>query len=608
MVLHAFGQEQAMRGFIEELRHRNVFRVGVAYIIAGWLIAQVADLAADAFNAPDWLMQMLIIALLVGLPVSLFLAWAYELTPEGLMKADEVPADAPKDPRSGRALNIAIIAALTVAVLLLGWDKLQQPPTAVAMDRSIAVLPFEDFSPDGDHAWFAEGLTEEILNSLARTPDLLIASRTSSFAFRGTTEDIPTIAAQLDVAHILEGSVRRSGDRLRVTAQLIRATDDKHLWSENFDGSSDDSIEIQERIAFEIASALETAMDPEELAKMMSAGTRSVEAWETYLRGLALVQANSERGGGDAGAVFDVIAMFDKAVELDPGFADAHLMLADVWATQINPTSTQYIRTELSLAERQAHYNKAIAATIKYARSDMSRLEAEMRAAEFDLRIMDQIAAARGMTEVAPERRQGWSWLNYLYMLIGEDDKSREAGLKAWALPDEPGSGRAPIIQSMHRVSLEDTVRMVDEVLANPSPTPNILYQAHRALLAAGLVERAAALADDYVHISEDFEGKSLVQIRQACAEGRIADAESLFEDIDPNSNSMWLFLTTLGRDDEARDILMPLDTPQTVFVLSQFMTYRSFEARDYPVLWKALTTQGINRSLARPMAYQCER
>ena len=347
-----------MRGFIGELRHRNVFRVGVAYIVAGWLIAQVADLAADAFNAPDWFMQMLIIILLVGLPVSLFLAWAYELTPEGLMKANEVPADAPKDPRSGRVLNIMIIATLTIAVLWLGWDKLKQPSTAVATDKSIAVLPFEDFSPEGDHAWFAEGLTEEILNSLARTPDLLIASRTSSFAYRGTTEDVPTIAEQLGVAHILEGSVRRSGDRLRVTAQLIRAADDKHLWSENFDGSTEDSIEIQERIAIEIANALETAMDPDELAKMMSAGTRSVEAWETYLRGLALVQVNLERGGGDADAVLDVIAMFDKAVELDPGFADAHLMLADVWATQINPTSTQYIRTDMPLAERQAHYNK----------------------------------------------------------------------------------------------------------------------------------------------------------------------------------------------------------------------------------------------------------
>jgi len=597
-----------MRGFIEELRHRNVFRVGVAHVVAGWLIVQVADVAADAFNAPDWFMQVLIIMLLVGLPVSLFLSWAYELTPDGLMKAHEVPADALKDPRSGRILNIIIIAMLTVAVLWLGWDKMQRPVTTVVMDKSIAVLPFEDFSPDGDHAWFAEGLTEEILNSLARTPDLLIASRTSSFSYRDTTLDIPTIAAQLNVAHILEGSVRRSDDRLRVTAQLIRVEDDTHLWSENFDSSSEDSIEIQERIAIEIANALETAMDPEELAKMMSAGTRSVEAWETYLRGLAVDQANSDRGGGDAEGVLESIALFDKAVELDPGFGDAHLLLADIWETQINPTSILYINSDVPLAERQARFNTAINAAIKYARSDMSRLEAELRAADFELRIMDQIDAATGMTEIAPERRQGWAWVSYLYKSIGEYDKAREAGLKAWAAPDEVGSARATVIQIMYEVNVEDTIHMVDEALATANPPTNMIYQSHRALLSAGMVERAARVAEDYLHQSDDFEGRKLVQIRQACAEGRVADADKLFEEVDPESNSIWLFLKILGRDDEARDLLMPLDTPETVFILSGYMTYRSFEARDFPLLWKKLTAQGIDRPEARLMPYRCER
>jgi TolB-like protein len=600
-----------MRGFIEELRHRNVFRVGIAYIIAGWLIAQVADLATDAFNAPEWFMQMLIILLLIGLPIALFLAWAYELTPEGVKKAHEVPVDAPKDPRSGRLLNRITLSALIIAVAWLGWDKLQQPrvdpgSATTVVDRSIAVLPFADFSPDGDHAWFAEGLTEEILNSLARAPDLQIASRTSSFAFRGTTEDIPTIAAQLGVAHILEGSVRRAGNRLRITAQLIRAADDTHLWSKNFDGSSEDSISMQEEIAFEIANALETAMNPDELAKMMSAGTRSVEAWETYLRGLALEQQNN--ASWSASDVLELIDLFDKAVELDPGFADAHLMLADMWETQINPTSVQYIRTGLSLAERQAHYDEAIRAAIKYARSDMTRVEAQMRAADFELRITDQISAAIKMTELAPNRRLGWLWLNYLYMIVGENDKSRDAGLRAWSLPDEPGPGRTVIMQTMYRVSIDDAVRMVDELLENPNPQPNTVYQAHRVLLAAGLTERASGLAQDFLRRSQDSEGRQLVQVRQACAENRTADAEEIFKAVHPDSNTRWLFLKTLGRDDEARDALMPLDAPETVFILSEYLTYRSFEPRDFPLLWKTLTAQGINRPPARPMAYRCKR
>lgn len=600
-----------MRGFIEELRHRNVFRVGVAYIIAGWLIAQVADLATDAFNAPDWFMQMLIILLLIGLPLALFLAWAYELTPDGVVKADEVPVDAPKDPRSGRALNVVIIATLAIAVIWLGWDKLQQPTTtpdsvSSVVEKSIAVLPFADFSPDSDHAWFAEGLTEEILNSLARTPDLQIASRTSSFAYRGTTEDIPAIAAQLGVAHILEGSVRRAGNRLRVTAQLIRAADDTHLWSKNFDGGSEDSISIQEEIAFDIANALQTAMDPEELEKMVSAGTRSVEAWETYLRGLALEQQNAEEWR--VASTFEAIALFDKAVELDPGFADAHLMLADLWETQINPTSTQYTVSGLPLTERQALYDKAIRAAIKHARSDMTRVEAEMRAADFELRITDQIRFAKEMTELAPDRRQGWSWLSFLYLVVGEHEKSRDAGIRAWDLPDEPGSSRVSIMQSMHRTSIDDAVRMADSLLEQPNPSPGTVYQSHRVLLAAGLTERAAGLATEFLRRSTDNEGRLLVEVRQACAEGRVADANQLLKTVDPGSNTRWLFLKTLGRDDEARDLLKPLDAPETVFILSEYLTYRSFEPRDYPLLWKTLTAQGINRPPARPMAYRCER
>ena len=172
-----------MRRFIEELRYRNVIRVGAAYVVAGWLIAQVTDLVADVFNLPDWFMQMVIILLVLGLPVALFLAWAFELTPAGIKNAHDVPRDAPKDPRAGRILNGVTIVALVIAVAWLAWDKIQRaPPTIAPVDKSIAVLPFDDFSPGGDQAWFADGLTEEILNSLARATDLQVASRTSSFA------------------------------------------------------------------------------------------------------------------------------------------------------------------------------------------------------------------------------------------------------------------------------------------------------------------------------------------------------------------------------------------------------------------------------------------
>ena len=596
-----------MRGFIEELSHRNVIRVGAAYVVAGWLIAQVGDLVADAFNLPDWFMQTMLILLVLGLPVALFLAWAFELTPEGMKKAHEVPEDAPKDPRAGRVLNAVTIVALVIAVAWLAWDKIDRAPEEIApVDKSIAVLPFDDFSPDGDQTWFADGLTEEILNSLARATDLQVASRTSSFAYRDSTEDIPTIAKALGVDHILEGSVRRDADRLRVTAQLIRAADDKHLWSENFDGGAEDSIKVQEEFAFEIANALQTAMDPIELARMVAAGTRSVAAWETYLRGLALDHEVSNQN--DISRAYEVIAVFEDAVAIDPSFADAQLQLAEKWQKQLNPTSLEYIPSGMPRAERRRRYDAAIAAAIKHSRSDMTRTEAEMRAAAFDLRLADQITLSRRMTELEPEQRIGWAWLNHLYQVVGEFDKSVEAGFKAWSLEGAIDVSEGALISNMSRASVADAVTLIDESLRSPNPSPSVVYQSHRALLAAGQVDRAGELIATYEKNSSDEEGLLLMQLRQACAEGRVADADEIYASMDKDSASQWLLLKTLGFDDQARDLLKPLDTPENLVALSGYLAYRSFEARDYPLLWSVLTAQDINRPAARPLAYRCER
>jgi tetratricopeptide (TPR) repeat protein len=331
-----------------------------------------------------------------------------------------------------------------------------------------------------------------------------------------------------------------------------------------------------------------------------------VEAWEIYLRGLALDQQIGDTM--EVGRIKEVIALFDRAVEIDPTFADAHLMLADLWETQVNPTSAMYALSDLPLADRRARFKAALVAAIDNARSEATRLEAEMRSADFDLRFMDQIELAKKMVELEPEKRDGWSWLNYLYTAVGEFEKSREAGLKAWAAPEEPGSGNGPIIQSMHRVSLPDALMMVDEVLSSPNPTWSEVYQSHRALLAAGENERAAVLVERYLNLSNDADGIALMKMRQACAEGRVADADKLFEAVDTDSNSRWLFLKTLGRDAEAHELLAGLDTPDSLGSLASYLTYLSFEPRNYPLLWKTLTDQGIDRPPARPLAYRCDR
>jgi TolB-like protein len=600
-----------MRGLFDELKHRNVFRVGIAYIIGGWLIAQVADLAGDAFGAPAWVMQMLIILLLVGLPIALFLAWAYELTPDGVRKAKDLPADAPKDPRSGRMLNRLTMAALIVAVAWLGWDKFQGPAetTGVAIasvDKSVAVLPFDDFSPGGDQAWFADGLTEEILNSLARTTDLHVASRTSSFGYRGTTENLSNIAATLGVAHILEGSVRRAGDQLRVTAQLIRAKDDKHLWSETFDGSVDNSIAIQEKIAIEIAKALQTAMDPEELARMVAAGTRSVEAWELYLRALKAQRDAFDRS--DGGAMFSVADIFDAAVAIDPTFVDAYLHLADLWYAQLTISNTTHSVEGPSYDERRERFSAALAAAIRYARNDIERTRAEARKARFEVRINDDIRLMEQLAALTPDDGDVWSRLLELYQSTNQTDKAIEAGRRAVAAPRDPGRSPGVLIYNLRRVDLDSSLRFIDTMLAEDPSEPNFFYQAQRALLDAGQTERAATMIDRYLLRSVDPQGILMMRLRQACAEGRTADADALFEGVAPDHTTRWLFLKTLARDDEAREFLRQYDTPEHLFILAGFLPYHAFDASDYPLLWRTLQAQGIKRPPVRPQTFTCKR
>lgn len=600
-----------MRGFIDELRHRNVFRVGIAYVIAGWLIAQVSDLAADAFGAPAWFMQMLIILLLIGLPIALFLAWAYELTPDGVKKAKDLPANMPKDPRSGRVLNRLTIVALIVAVAWLGWDKLQQPVSApvaeiTAVDKSVAVLPFDDFSPGGDQAWFADGLTEEILNSLARTTDLHVASRTSSFGYRGTTENLSSIAATLGVAHILEGSVRRAGDQLRVTAQLIRASDDKHLWSETFDGTVENSIAIQEKIAVEIAKALQTAMDPEELARMVAAGTRSVEAWELYLR--ALTAEHEAKGRVDGSAMFAVADTLDAALAIDPTFVDAYLQLVDLWYYQLDITNTTHADQGPPYAERRARFDAALAAAIRYARNETERTRAEMRKAQFEVRINDQIRLTERLTVLTPDDGEAWTALLELYQTTGQIEKAIEAGRRAIEAPRQPGESPGALIYNLRRVDLDATIRFIDTMLAEDVSEPNFYYQAQRALLDAGQTERAASMIDTYRLRSIDQQGIMMMRLRQACAEGRTGDADKVFEDVEPDRASQWLFLETLARHEEAREFLRQYDTPEYLFILAGFLDYRAFDPRDYPLLWKTLQSQGIKRAPVRPQTFTCKR
>ena len=362
-----------MSNLFEELKRRNVFRVTIAYIAVAWLILQVADVVLGNISAPAWLFQALMFFLAIGFPVAILFAWAYELTPEGIKREREVDRSQSITQETGQKLNRMIIAVLFLAVGFLLVDKFmlrestpETPATAnTTMEKSVAVLPFVALSSGTDDEYFADGLTEEILNSLTRVPELLVTARTSAFHFKGKDIPIPDIAKQLGVAHVVEGSVRREGNRLRVTAQLIRAADGFHLWSENYDRETADTFSVQANIAERIADALGIVLDDERRALMQKSGLRSPEAFITYQKAFGLFQ--QAHGNPDiATALIPANDLLEQVIELAPDFFPAYLMSADRYShILLNETAAQPLSSEdrnAVLGQINQHLDNAIRA------------------------------------------------------------------------------------------------------------------------------------------------------------------------------------------------------------------------------------------------------
>jgi TolB-like protein/tetratricopeptide (TPR) repeat protein len=330
-----------MSNLFEELKRRNVFRVAIAYIAVAWLVLQVSDIVFENFGTPGWVMKTLMFVLAIGFPLATLFSWAYEMTPEGLKKERDVDRSQSITQETGQRLNrlISVVLLLAVGFLLVDRFVMQPAPEVVVVEevggdieKSVAVLPFVAMSSGPDDEYFADGITEEILNSLAQVPDLLVTARTSAFAFKGLDVPIPEIAAKLGVANVVEGSVRRSGDRLRVTAQLIRAVDGFHLWSETYDRSAADSFGVQDEIAEKVAGALNVVLDDESLARMRAVGLRNPEAFIAFQKGRDLhAEAHGLPMEEMSRGLLLANEWLDRVIELEPASAPAHLMHADYY-------------------------------------------------------------------------------------------------------------------------------------------------------------------------------------------------------------------------------------------------------------------------------------
>jgi adenylate cyclase len=328
-----------------ELKRRNVFRVGLAYLVSTWVIAQVAGLVLSSFKAPDWVIQALLLLLGVGFIVAVVISWAYELTPDGLKRDADVSVNTSIANHTGQKLNYITLGA-AIAVLGLFIYQQMSPSTTITNDatlitqsadtkatidltqsniieNSIAVLPFVDMSKEGDQGYFADGISEEILNVIVRIPALKVAGRTSSFSFKGKNDDLRSIGESLGVNHILEGSVRRSNTTLRITAQLIRSQDGFHLWSKTYDREIADIFDIQDEIAQKVADQLVLSMGLELKTKNHNR-TADLVVYEDYLKAKQLFV---KRGRGN---LDKALALINDATSRDPNYAPAWTLKSNI--------------------------------------------------------------------------------------------------------------------------------------------------------------------------------------------------------------------------------------------------------------------------------------
>jgi TolB-like protein/Flp pilus assembly protein TadD len=317
-----------------ELKRRNVVKVAMGYAVVGWLLVEIASTVLPTFGTPHWVLQTLTFVIILGFPLALILAWAYELTPEGLKREKDVDRSEHITRVTGRKLDFVIIGVMAIAITFLMMDKFvlnESPNTGggeiAATSQSIAVLPFEDLSPTGDQEYFSDGMTEEIIAKLSRIKELRVISRTTVGQFKDSPLDVPSIGRKLSVDYVLEGSVRKADDRIRVTAQLISTDDDRHLWSDNFDAELDDVFEVQENIAQTIVVALGIHLTDFERKALASTPTEVVPAYEAYLRGQALIEHWNSLEMVNASRQF-----FQTALELDASYAMAMAGLASVEA------------------------------------------------------------------------------------------------------------------------------------------------------------------------------------------------------------------------------------------------------------------------------------
>ncbi len=439
-----------MGGLFTELKRRHVFRVGIAYLVVAWLVLQVVNIVVPIIGAPDWTSKLVLILLVAGFPIALILAWAFEMTPEGVKRTEAADGDAPARATAsmGRTLNVVILAALVLAVGFLIWRQyygapLQTTQTAPAaakptsdvLPNSVAVLPFENLSPDPKDAYFASGLHEEVINQLSKIHSMSVIARASVMQYAKETKPVPEIAHELHVGNVMEGSVQFANDRVKLTAQLVDGKTGTNLWSESYERPLGDVFKIEADIAMNVANALKAQFSPEEQARIEKPPTKSPEAFALLLQANAL-SANT----GDSS---QLLALLRRATKIDPQFALAYADMALIQAIGFVNSNTGNAlpaehRAELE-ARSRANAERAIA------------IDPDIRLAHTALAIPAWVtwhwteadkSFARAL-EVAPNDDVARQQYGYLLSWMGRHDEAIAVAKRAVELnPNNPNAGQ----------------------------------------------------------------------------------------------------------------------------------------------------------------------
>ena len=357
-------------GFFQELKRRNVYRVAVAYAVVAWLLIQVATQVFPFFEIPNWAVRLVVLLLALGFPIALILAWAFELSPEGVQLTTGATSPEARRQRMRRPIFWSLIGLGAVVGLLLSFQLFRPAPPSPAGEtaqppgrRAVAVLPFENLSEDKANAYFADGIQDEIITRLAKIGDLKVISRTSTHAYRARPEKLSEIARQLGVGHIVEGTVQKIADRVRINVQLIEAQTDEHLWAELYDRNLTDIFAVQSEVATAIARSLQAKLSGSEQAAVTAKPTENLAAYDAYLRGIDF----GSRAGQTPADLRKATAAFEEAVRLDPNFAQAWAALAREYAASyfqhldVSPARKEAARTA---AENATRLNPAGAETL----------------------------------------------------------------------------------------------------------------------------------------------------------------------------------------------------------------------------------------------------